>query len=220
MTPFLSIHSITNNRLLHRHMGIRDSLALEQRLDELHTFKNLLFLETPSDDLYTNGQTVHIIGIVALERIALDLVPWSERKHEFIERAVHARDGHDARGVVKLQQPPTSVSTYERKKGRRESVCDTHNVEQKRIPASLPQTPAVPVSHRGQRVRHGQHEIESLLFPVLEPLGAIALALPDEAVELLPVFHVPALDERGVDRVAEDVAVEPCIELDQDPGKA
>jgi len=39
---------------------------------------------------------MHIIGIVALVRITLDLVPYSERKHEFIERADYARDGHDA----------------------------------------------------------------------------------------------------------------------------
>jgi len=92
------------------------SLALEQRLDKLHTLKNLLFLETPSDDLYTNGQTVHIISIVALERITLDLVPWPKRRRQFIERAIHARDGHDACGVVKLR-PPISVTMYGREKG-------------------------------------------------------------------------------------------------------
>ena len=92
------------------------SLALEQCLNELHTLKNLLFLETTSDDLYANGQTVHIIGIVALVCITLDLVPWSERKRQFIERAVYASDGHDARGVVKLH-PPISVTMYGREKG-------------------------------------------------------------------------------------------------------
>jgi len=99
-------------------------------------------------------------------------------------------------------------------------VRDTNNVEQERIPAGLPQTPTVTMSYRGQRVRHSQHEIEIFLFPILEPLGAISLAQSDEAVELLPVFYVPALDERGVDRVAEDVAVEPGVELDEDSGKA
>lgn len=53
---------------------------------------------------------------------------------------------------------------------------------------------------------------------VLQPFHAIVLALADEAVEFLTVLGVPALDERGVDR-AEDVAVEPGVELDKDSGK-
>ena len=96
-------------------MCVRYSLALEQRLDELHTLKDLLFLETPSDDLYANWQTVHIVGIVALVRVTLDLVPWPEQQRQFIKRTVHARDGHDARGVVKLH-PPISVTMYGREK--------------------------------------------------------------------------------------------------------
>ena len=76
------------------------------------------------------------------------------------------------------------------------------------------------MSHRRERVGHGKNKIELFFLPVLEPLRTIVLALSDEAVELLAVFHVPALDERGVDRVAENVAVEPGIELDQDSGKA
>ena len=90
----------------------------------------------------------------------------------------------------------------ERKSEEKGQVHDTNNVEQERIPTGLPQMPAVSMSHRGQHVGHSQHEIEILLFPILEPLGAIAFTLSDEVVELLPVFHVPTIDERGVDRVA------------------
>ena len=43
-------------------------------------------------------------------------------------------------------------------------------------------------------------------FQVLGPLlRAITLALRDEAVKSLVIFHMLALDERGVDRIAEDV---------------
>jgi hypothetical protein len=63
---------------------------------------------------------------------------------------------------------------------------------------------------------------EVFFFPVVEPFRAIVLARPNEAVEFLTVLDVPALDKRDVDRVrvAEDVAVEPDIELDEDSGKA
>ena len=61
------------------------------------TLKDLLFLETPSDDLHADRQTVHITAIAALVCITLDLVPWLEWQRQFIERAVYAR------GVVKLQ---------------------------------------------------------------------------------------------------------------------
>jgi hypothetical protein len=64
-------------------MRIRNSLAPEQRFDELRTLKDIIFIETLSNDYDSNadGQTVHmhIVGIVALVRIALDLVPMSER---------------------------------------------------------------------------------------------------------------------------------------------
>jgi hypothetical protein len=76
------------------------------------------------------------------------------------------------------------------------------------------------LSNRRQCVGHGQHEVEFFLFPVFEPFRAIVLVLPDEAVEFLAVLDVPALDERGVDRVVEDVSVEPGVELDKDSGKA
>ena len=61
-----------------------------------------------------------------------------------------------------------------------------------------------------------------LFFPVLEPLGAIAFALPDEAA-IIP-GHLscasPRRARRTVDRIAEEVAVEPGVELDKDSGKA
>ena len=76
------------------------------------------------------------------------------------------------------------------------------------------------MSYRRQRVGHGQHEIELFSLPVLEPLGAVVLALRDERVELLAVFDAPAFDERRVDRVAEDVAVEPGVEREQEAGEA
>ena len=43
-------------------MRIRNSLAPEQRFDELRALKNLLFFETLSndDDGIADGQTVHI----------------------------------------------------------------------------------------------------------------------------------------------------------------
>jgi hypothetical protein len=54
-------------------MHICYSFALEQRLDELYTIKNLLFLETSSDDLYADGKIVYIVGMVVLVRITLTL---------------------------------------------------------------------------------------------------------------------------------------------------
>lgn len=54
-------------------MHICYSFALEQRLDGLHALKNLLFLETPSDDLYADGKIVYIVGMVALVHITLTL---------------------------------------------------------------------------------------------------------------------------------------------------
>ena len=76
------------------------------------------------------------------------------------------------------------------------------------------------MSNCWQRVRHGQQEIKFLFFPVLKPLCAVVLTLADEGIELLDVFHAPALDERRVDLVAKDVAVEPDIKLDQESGEA
>jgi len=97
---------------------------------------------------------------------------------------------------------------------------DTDDVEQGRIPAGCPRTPAVSVSNCGQRVWHGQHEIKFLFLPVLEPLCTIVVALPDEGIDLLGVFHAPALDERRVDLVAKNIAVEPGTKLDQESGEA
>jgi hypothetical protein len=53
-------------------MRVRDSLALEQGLHDLHTLENLLFLETSRDDMHADRQAVHIVRIVALVRIALE----------------------------------------------------------------------------------------------------------------------------------------------------
>ncbi len=79
-------------------MRVCDSVALET-LDNL---KNLLFPETSSDDLHANRQTVHVVGIIANISTLLNLVPWPEWMREFIERAVHACDGHDVSGVIEL----------------------------------------------------------------------------------------------------------------------
>lgn len=97
---------------------------------------------------------------------------------------------------------------------------DTDDVEQERIPAGCPRTPAVSVSNCGQRVRHCQHEIRFLFLPVLEPFCTIVVALPNEGIELQDVFHAPALDERRVDLVAKNVAVEPSTKFDQESGEA
>lgn len=97
---------------------------------------------------------------------------------------------------------------------------DTDDVEQERIPAGFPHTPAVSVSHRRQRIGHGQHEIEFFALPVLEPLRTIVFTLRDEGIELMAAFHAPTFDERRVDLIAEDVAVEPGIKRDQESGKA
>ena len=201
-------------------MCIRSSFLLEEALNELHPFKNLLFFETSSNDLHADGQAVHIVSVVAPVRVLFDLVPRPERGRELIERAIHTRNGHDARGIIQLQKAPTSdpsTMPYDtKKKGR----VDTDNVEEERIPAGLPLTCAVPMSHRGQRVGHAQHKVELRPLPVLEPLRAILLALADERVERPAVLHVPALGERSVDRVAEDVAVEPGVEPDEDARKS
>jgi hypothetical protein len=47
---------------------------------------------------------VHLVGVIADMSVLLNLVPWPECTREFIERAVHARDGHNASlsGVVEL----------------------------------------------------------------------------------------------------------------------
>ena len=97
---------------------------------------------------------------------------------------------------------------------------DTDDVEQERIPAGRPRTPAVSVSNCRQRVRHGQHEIKFLALPVIEPFCTIVFALADEGIKLLDVFRAPSLDERRVDLVAKNVAVKPGTKLDQESGKA
>jgi hypothetical protein len=77
------------------------------------------------------------------------------------------------------------------------------------------------VSNCRQRVRHDQHEIKVLFLPVLEPFCTIVVALPDERIDLLDGFHAPALDERRVDLVAKNVAVEEQgTKLDQESGEA
>ena len=77
----------------------------------------------------------------------------------------------------------------------------------------------MPVSHRWERVRHGQHKVEFLLLPVLKPPHAVVLTLADERVKLLSVLRVPPLDDGSVDCVAEDVAIEPSAEFYEDPGE-
>jgi hypothetical protein len=77
-----------------------------------------------------------------------------------------------------------------------------------------------PCLNCGQRVRHGDHEIRFLFLPILEPFCTIVVALPNEGIELLDVFHAPALDEQRVDLVAKNVAVEPGTKLDQESGEA
>lgn len=77
----------------------------------------------------------------------------------------------------------------------------------------------MPVSHRWERVGHGQHKVEFLLLPVLKPPHAVVLTLADERVKLLSVLRVPPLDDGSVDCVAEDVAIEPGAEFYEDPGE-
>jgi hypothetical protein len=99
------LHSKTSyviDRPLDGHMHVCNSVALEETINELHTLKNLLFLETSSNDLHANRQTLHLVGIIADISILLNLVPWPQCMREFIERAIHARDGHNASGVVEL----------------------------------------------------------------------------------------------------------------------
>jgi hypothetical protein len=55
---------------------------------------------------------------------------------------------------------------------------------------------------------------------VLEPLCSIVVALPDEGIGLLNVFHAPSLDERCVDLVAKNVAIGPGTKLDKESGEA
>ena len=107
-----------------------------------------------------------------------------------------------------------------KKKEKKRTGFDTDYVEEERIPAGLPLTRAVPMSHRGQRVGYAQHKVELRPLPIFEPLRAILFALADERVERLAVLHVPALDECGVDWVAENVAVEPGVEPDEDARKS
>jgi hypothetical protein len=155
---------------------------------------------------------MHVVGVVALVCIRFDLVSRNKHRREVVELAVDTRDGHNARRVVKLEfsQPPRSDC---------KDGDDTHNVEQERVPARLPLVPAVSVSHRWERVRDGQDKVEFLLLPVLEPPHAVVLTLANERVKLLPVLCVPALDDGGIDRVAEDVAIEPGVELHEDSGE-
>ena len=193
-------------------MFVRNPSAFEKAFDEFHTLKYLLFLEASPNDLHAKGKTMHVISVVALVCIRFNLVSWSEHRREDVKIAVHARDGHDARRVVKLE----SSQRPSRSDGK--DGDDTHNVEQERIPTRLPLIPAVPMSHRWERVRHGQHEVEFLLLPVLEPPHAVVLTLADERVKLLSVLRVPPLDNGSVDRVAEDVAIEPGAGLHEDPG--
>lgn len=84
-------------------MYVCNSVVLEEALNELHTVENLPFLETSTNDLHADRKTVHLVGVIADICILLNLVPQPECTREFIERAVHARDGHNARGVVELQ---------------------------------------------------------------------------------------------------------------------
>ena len=101
----MSLHSETSyviGRRLYGHMHVRNSVALEETLDELHTLKNLLFLEMSSNDLHADRKTVHLVGVIADISILLNLVPWPECTREFIKLAVHARDGHNASGVIEL----------------------------------------------------------------------------------------------------------------------
>src|SRR6266702_2503437 len=46
---------------------------------------------------------MHVVGVVALVGICLDLVSRPERGRGYVELAVDARDGHDARRIVKLE---------------------------------------------------------------------------------------------------------------------
>jgi hypothetical protein len=96
---------------------------------------------------------------------------------------------------------------------------DTDDIEQERVSARLPLAPAVPVSHGRQRVGHGQHEVEFLPMPVLEPPHAVVLALADQRVKLLAVLRVPALDDGSVDRVTKYVAIETGVESHKDSRK-
>jgi hypothetical protein len=89
--------------LLDGHMHVCSPVVLEETLNELHTLKNILFLEASSNDLHADRETVHLVDIIADISILLNLVPRPEYTREFIERAVHARDGHNARGVIELQ---------------------------------------------------------------------------------------------------------------------
>ncbi len=83
-------------------MRVCNSVAFEETLNELHTLKNLLFLETSSDDLHTDRQTMHLVSIIAHISVLLNLIPWPECTRELIKRAVYAGDGRDASGVIEL----------------------------------------------------------------------------------------------------------------------
>ena len=91
---------------LDRHVRIRDCFALEKALDELHALKYLLFLETSPNDLHADREgraypsrhstcTYRIRSCSAVESAEVQI-------HRERESAVHARDRHDARGVVEL----------------------------------------------------------------------------------------------------------------------
>ena len=144
---------------------------------------------------------------------------------------------HDARGVVKrqqLEQPPTSVSTYStrERKARKGKVRDTNGVEQKSYigkPSSRSRPPDPCLIIAGSAFGTVDTSFEFLFFPVLlEPLVCVidtSLSRPpDEEAVQIPVvtFRVPALNsERGctVDRIAEEVVVEPGVELDKGFGE-
>ena len=90
--------------ILYQHVLVPNSSTLEEALNEFHALKDLLFLEAFPNDLHANGQAMHVVGIVALEGIPLDLVPRPERGRNYVELAVDARNGQDARGIVKLEK--------------------------------------------------------------------------------------------------------------------
>ena len=89
--------------MLFEHVCVCNPLVLENTLDKLHTLENLLFLKTFSDDLHADRQTVHAVSVITRVSILLNLVPWPERTRKLVERAVHARNGHNSRGIIELR---------------------------------------------------------------------------------------------------------------------
>lgn len=76
-------------------------------LDPLHNGKNFLLLQPPADDLNSNGETVHILGVVQLIRALGDAVELFdvEVRGKLVQVLVYVGHGDDAGGVIELRTP-------------------------------------------------------------------------------------------------------------------